>query len=57
MLKIRGSDHDKALREIVFADGQVSIGRRFHGLAGIITGIPQVVNMSSLGDGAPAEGS
>lgn len=57
VLKIRGSDHDKALREIVFADGQVSIGRRFHGLAGIITGIPQVVNMSSLGDGAPAEGS
>ena len=55
VLKIRGSDHDKALREIVFADGQVTIGRRFQGLTGIITGIPHVVNMSPLEGRAHAE--
>jgi circadian clock protein KaiC len=55
VLKIRGSDHDKALRELIFASGQVDVGGRFEGLSGIMTGIPHVVNLSTLGQQATRE--
>jgi circadian clock protein KaiC len=42
VLKIRGSNHDKSLRELLMEDDQVTIGERFGGFAGLITGIPRV---------------
>jgi circadian clock protein KaiC len=44
VLKIRGSDHSKALHELVFANGQVTIGKRFDRLSGIMTGMPRVAD-------------
>jgi circadian clock protein KaiC len=41
VLKIRGSNHDKALRELLFTDGAVAVGERFTGLAGLMTGMPR----------------
>jgi circadian clock protein KaiC len=41
VVKSRGSDHDKSLREWRMQDGNVLIGERLTGLAGVITGLPQ----------------
>lgn len=40
VLKARGSDHDKQLRELVIAGGQITIGDRFRNLARLMTGMP-----------------
>lgn len=44
VVKSRGSDHDKSLREWRMQDGNVLIGERLTGLAGVITGLPQPAN-------------
>ncbi|HZB96696.1 MAG TPA: ATPase domain-containing protein, partial [Herpetosiphonaceae bacterium] len=41
VVKSRGSDHDKSLREWRMQDGNVLIGERLTGLTGLITGLPQ----------------
>jgi circadian clock protein KaiC len=41
VLKMRGSDHDKGLRQFTINSGGVHIGEKFDGLEGIVTGIPQ----------------
>lgn len=40
VLKTRGSDHDKSLREFVISEGQVLIGDRLEQFSGIMTGMP-----------------
>lgn len=49
VLKIRGSDHDKALRELVLADGRAEVAARFDRLAGIMTGMPRTVDWLTFG--------
>jgi circadian clock protein KaiC len=56
VLKIRGSDHDKTLRELLFSEGQATIGSRFEGLSGIMTDIPRAVRMSPLDSQSALEG-
>jgi circadian clock protein KaiC len=41
VLKIRGSDHDKRLRELILTNGTISIGSGFANLAGLMTGMPR----------------
>jgi circadian clock protein KaiC len=41
VLKVRGSDHDKRLMELRFADGNVALSGQFAGLAGLMTGLPR----------------
>jgi circadian clock protein KaiC len=55
VLKLRGSDHDKALRELTMSNGKVDIGKRFEGMVGIMTGIPRFVSVQPNDDGAPVE--
>lgn len=55
VLKIRGSDHDKALRELIFANGMARIADRFAGLSGIVTGIPRMSDGLLAGERIPAE--
>jgi circadian clock protein KaiC len=43
VLKSRGSNHDKQLRELIIDDGRVAVGDRFRNLSGLMTGMPQVV--------------
>jgi len=44
VLKNRGSDHDKSLRQLLIGEGRITIGGRFQGLAGLMTGMPQIMN-------------
>lgn len=52
VLKIRGSNHDKALRELAMDEGAITIGKRFEGLSGLITGIPRFSGAGPAADGA-----
>jgi circadian clock protein KaiC len=56
VLKIRGSDHDKTLRELIISDGTFRIGGRFENLSGIMTGMPRLLFSSTNGDHKPEEG-
>jgi circadian clock protein KaiC len=47
VLKFRGSNHDKRLRELLLEGGQVTIGERFSGLAGLITGLPRIAGRAA----------
>ena len=51
VLKNRGSNHDKRLRERVIDDGQMQIGDRFENLSGLMTGMPQLIVEPPLGNG------
>lgn len=51
VLKNRGSNHDKRLRELVIDDGRIQIGDRFENLSGLMTGMPQVIIEPPPGDG------
>lgn len=42
VLKIRGSNHDKSLRELTIDQGRVAVGERFAGLSGLMTGLPRL---------------
>jgi circadian clock protein KaiC len=42
VLKTRGSDHDKSLRELRIGAGAITLGDRFHNLRGLMTGIPRL---------------
>jgi circadian clock protein KaiC len=44
VLKIRGSDHDKRLRELILTGGSITIGPVFENLAGLMTGMPRNIN-------------
>lgn len=56
VLKIRGSDHDKALRELVFKAGTITVAGRFDRLAGIMTGMPRAADWSTFSaDGSEKE--
>jgi circadian clock protein KaiC len=50
VLKARGSNHDKDLRQLLFQDGHVNIGNRFENLSGLMTGLPRVITTSALGE-------
>ena len=41
VLKIRGSDHDKSLRELLIGDGSIRTGERYERVAGLMTGMPR----------------
>jgi circadian clock protein KaiC len=41
VLKNRGSDHDKRLKELLISDGQVTIAERFAGYTRLMTGLPE----------------
>jgi circadian clock protein KaiC len=43
VLKIRGSDHDKHLRELVMSNGSMSIRDGFSHLTGLMTGLPRLI--------------
>ncbi|MBV9789186.1 MAG: AAA family ATPase, partial [Chloroflexi bacterium] len=43
VLKNRGSNHDKRLRELVIDDNRMQIGDRFENLSGLMTGQPQLI--------------
>ncbi|HEX6289571.1 MAG TPA: ATPase domain-containing protein [Herpetosiphonaceae bacterium] len=43
VLKNRGSNHDKRLRELLIMDGSIQIGDRFKNLSGVMTGMPQTI--------------
>lgn len=51
VLKNRGSNHDKRLRELLIDHGQMRIGERFANLSGLMTGMPQVIVEPPIGDG------
>lgn len=55
VLKIRGSDHDKSLRELLIAEGLVAIGQRFEHLTGLMTGLPQSTGETLAGQPPGAE--
>lgn len=56
VLKLRGSDHDKSLREFMISDGQILIGERFQGVSGLMTGLPQIIDEARrIIDPAPGE--
>lgn len=44
VLKNRGSNHDKALRELLISDGHVAIGNRFQNLSGVMSGMPRIIS-------------
>lgn len=44
VLKNRGSNHDKRLRELIVHDGSVIVGERFQNLSGLMTGMPRIVS-------------
>jgi circadian clock protein KaiC len=44
VVKSRGSNHDKSLREWRMQDGSIMIGERLTGLTGLMTGLPQPAN-------------
>jgi circadian clock protein KaiC len=52
VLKNRGSNHDKQLRELIIGGGQITIGKRFQNLAGVMTGVPQITIDPPLDGGA-----
>jgi circadian clock protein KaiC len=52
VLKNRGSNHDKRLRELMIEDGGIIIGERFQNLSGVMTGIPQTIVDLPIGSGA-----
>lgn len=52
VLKIRGSDHDKRLRELLIADGQIRIVDSFRNLSGLLAGMPMPAGLSP---GQPGE--
>jgi circadian clock protein KaiC len=47
VLKIRGSDHDKMLRELILGNGEISIGQSFENMMGLMTGMPRFINDSN----------
>lgn len=51
VLKIRGSDHDKSLRELLMRNGEVKVGDRFTSLSGLMTGLPRLLATSGEGVG------
>lgn len=56
VLKSRGSNHDKTLRELVIDDGAVRIGPPFRNLSGLMTGMPRIINEAALNrSGSPEE--
>jgi circadian clock protein KaiC len=52
VLKNRGSNHDKRLRELLILDGKIKIGDRFQNLSGLMTGMPQVIVDPPIGGGS-----
>jgi circadian clock protein KaiC len=52
VLKNRGSNHDKRLRELLIMDGKIQIGERFQNLSGLMTGMPQVIVDPPIGGGS-----
>jgi circadian clock protein KaiC len=44
VLKTRGSNHDKTLRELIFQEGSITVGNQFENLSGLLTGVPRVTN-------------
>lgn len=56
VIKARGSDHDKQLRELLISAGRITIGARFQNLMGIMTGMPRVMRGTSDGVVPQTEG-
>lgn len=54
VLKSRGSDHDKQLRELTLSNGRISIGDRFRNMSRLMTGMPQLTG-ETLDDGHTRE--
>ena len=40
VLKMRGSGHERQIRELVIRDGELVVGEPFSGLGGVLTGQP-----------------
>ena len=54
VLKNRGSNHDKSLRELLINDGSITIGDRFQNLSGLMTGMPRTLSDSPAGRERPS---
>ena len=48
LLKMRGSMHDKEIREFTIDDAGFHIGRPFRQVAGILTGNPRQISMAEI---------
>jgi circadian clock protein KaiC len=48
VLKMRGSGHDKAIREFTISKGGMQVGRPFRNTTGIIGGAPMQVSPSDV---------
>ncbi len=57
VLKNRGSDHDKTLRELTMKQGKVRVGSRFTQLSGLMTGIPHSMSVPLADPGSHSERS
>lgn len=55
VLKNRGSDHDKSLRELTMREGKVRVGTRFTQLAGLMTGMPHSTDAHLADPGSHSE--
>ena len=40
VVKKRGSDHERSIRELTFAGGQISVGETLRDYHGVLTGVP-----------------
>ena len=43
VLKKRSGAHERAIRELIFKNGKVSVGERLTNFAGVLTGVPQLI--------------
>lgn len=55
VLKIRGSNHDKSLRELLMLDGHVEVGGRFERLSRLMTGMPEITPLRGSSGAAGEE--
>jgi len=51
VLKMRGSAHDFAFREVTIDNHGMHIGEQFHNVNGILAGHPQLVSAGAIGEG------
>lgn len=54
VVKSRGSNHDKSLRELVMRDGMISINDRFEQMSGLMTGMRRFSNGRRFGSAPSA---
>jgi circadian clock protein KaiC len=48
VLKMRGSRHDKEIREVTIDETGMHIGKPFRNVTGVLTGRPEYIDVSEL---------